>query len=110
MQLTDGYRAAPGCCIVCKTASTELPVVDLEIADPGIIMRINRIYLCGHCAMQVGTMVAPLMGRAIVDSDFKTAYADLVEELSNEQARASGIEDELASLRAVISRATQVPS
>lgn len=110
MQLTDGYRAAPGCCVVCKTSSTELPVVDLEIADPGIVVRVNRIYLCGHCAMEIGALAAPRMGRAIVDSDFKTAYADLVEELSNEQTRASGIEDELAELRAVISRATQVPS
>ena len=46
MQLTDGYRAAPGCCAVCKTASTELPVVDLELADPGVIVRVA----CGTCA------------------------------------------------------------
>lgn len=110
MQLTDGYRAAPGCCAVCKTASTELPVVDLELADPGIVVRVNRVYLCGHCAMQAASLVAPLMSRAIVDSDFKTAYADVVEELTNEQERYANVAAELAELRAVIGRATQVVS
>ena len=110
MQLTDGYRAAPGCCAVCKTASTELPVVDLELADPGVIVRVARVYLCGHCAMQAASLVAPQMSRAIVDSDFKTAYADVVEELTNEQERYAATAAELEELRSVINRAARVVS
>ena len=50
------------------------------------------------------------MSRAIVDSDFKTAYADVVEELTNEQERYAATAAELEELRSVIKCAARVVS
>jgi hypothetical protein len=105
MQLTAAYRAAPGCCAVCRTPNPDQPIVDLEIMDPGVIFRASRVYLCGTCVMQAASLVAEQMGRAIVDSDFKTRYAGVVDDLGIQELRVSELEADLASMNALIAKA-----
>ena len=76
MHVIDGYRRAPGCCVKCKSPSVGVGGIDLGVEDPGIIVRMAQVYLCGDCAMQVGTMIAPLHGKAIVDATVAEQLAE----------------------------------
>ena len=102
MELTEGFRGAPGCCAVCATVSTSTPVVDLQVYDQGFIRRAHRIYLCGECAIQVGTMVAPALGKAVVDAGIAAELEALRATVRAETGRADRAEAVIADMRAFL--------
>ncbi len=77
MERVAAYRAAPGCCVSCGSGDPSKPIVDTNAKDPGIVLRVARVYLCGDCVMDAARQVATDMGQQIVSKD---AYGELVEE------------------------------
>lgn len=66
MELTTGYRSAPGSCMVCASCDSSRPVVDLCVPDRGVLNRFHRSYLCEHCAAQVGVYAASMQGKILL--------------------------------------------
>ncbi len=103
MELTDGYRVAPGRCVKCGTAESGKPVVDLVVPDPGVFVRTHRVYLCAECAIQVGRLIAPALGLAVVkEGALERLNAEVVEAVESSvktAARAERAETVLRDLR-----------
>jgi hypothetical protein len=85
MELTHAYLAAPGCCCVCGTVDTTIPIVDMQTRDRGF-QRLNyRNYLCGNCALEAGSIVARAMGFTLVPTDDALGARELAEQASAAQ-------------------------
>lgn len=101
MELTHGFRAAPGCCATCGTAATG-PVIDLQVADLGVYARTHRVYLCAECASHVGTLIAPAVGKAMVAADMRADYLYVQDRLAAVERERDEAIERLNSIRGAI--------
>jgi hypothetical protein len=99
MELTSGYRAAPGKCLTCGSADSSKPVVDLQVSDPGVLNRTLRCYLCGDCAMQAGVLVSAAMGVTLVDNAVPAMLAQTLVDRDGWQQRAEDAEALVARIK-----------
>ena len=108
MELTQGFRASPGCCAVCGNADSSKPCIDVGVEDRTQtgVQRIQRVYLCLSCAMEVGRLAAPAVGMEIVEVEKVTKLrhhsADLTNQLKVVTARMERAEGLLAQLREAV--------
>ena len=100
MEVVGGFRAQPGCCMVCRTADSSKPIVDLGVPDQGVVNRVLRCYLCADCALQVGELICGATERRIVDRGFASELNVMRAALADEQARRVRAEGLLAELGA----------
>lgn len=63
MNLTYGYRVAPGCCFVCRNSHAEQSnqgtppkIIDFERDDPSEIKR-HHVYVCESCVLAAYQML-----------------------------------------------------
>lgn len=101
MELTEGFRAAPGRCATCAT-SAHGPVIDLQVNDLGVYARTHRMYLCATCALQVAEMIAPIAGRAVVASDMRADYLYVQDRLAAVERERDEAIERLNSIRGAI--------
>lgn len=100
MELTHAYLAGPGCCATCGTSDPTLPIVDLQVRDLGVMNRRYRMYLCGNCALQAGTIVARAMGKAVVPTADALEVQRFHDERDAAVNRAAELEDVVRQFRA----------
>lgn len=99
MELTEVYRRAPGCCMVCRTPSTANGVIDLRVDEPDKPGWSHSAYLCGECAFEVGRLIAPRFGWQFVSSDVIAELAVAHNDIANLQARVDEAEAVFAMIR-----------
>jgi hypothetical protein len=102
MELTFGYRSAPGCCATCGSSDYG-PVVDLQMLDPGVVIRLNQIYFCVECALAIGDLAGKAVGKAFVSVAEHDEYD--VRRLQERIRRLVTEKDELADRLAQIATA-----
>jgi hypothetical protein len=101
MELTEGFRAAPGCCATCGTSKTG-PVIDLQVADLGVYARTHRVYLCADCATYVGQLIGPAVGKAIVASDLRDDYLYVQQRLDYVERERDELQARIDAIRSSI--------
>jgi hypothetical protein len=102
MELTHAYRAGPGCCCVCGTSDPVEPIVDLQVRDLGVMNRRFRMYLCGNCALQAGSLVARSLGKTIVDTTEALTIKETKTKLRDALNRVGELEGTIAQFREAI--------
>jgi hypothetical protein len=101
MELTSVYRRAPGCCSVCSTTTADRGVIDLQTDDMANQHRSFAVYLCGACAMQIATMIAPVFDKTIVSSDIGDQLVAVMRERDEARTRLMELDTIMAQIRSV---------
>ena len=99
MRLIDSFIRPPGACAVCHTPTSKRGVIDLELEDPGQLVRRSHVYLCADCAMQVAQLIVPQHGRAITSNMVTQELAMANNELSVMKAKVVEYEGIMRQIR-----------
>lgn len=112
MILTQGYRIAPGACFTCHSSDQSRPTIDTG-ADQQDARLHTRVYICGQCVVAMAKMVAPMLGKELVDVGLREAMASDVVRFTRENAeltiRAESAEGVLRTLASFVHEA-EVPA
>lgn len=98
MEMTNGFRVAPGCCATCGTSSSKHGVLDLGIENKGAV-HFARVYLCGECAMTAAKIITGHLGKRIVAADIVGELAGLRMELTQAQNKVKEYEGVMRQIR-----------
>lgn len=98
MEVTFGYRAAPGQCRTCGNSSSDIPAIDLQVYDPTVTHRDWRVYLCGTCVIAAADLVAPHVGYAVVPTKLKDDYMAALAQVDQLTATNNDLATKLAAV------------
>ena len=98
MEMTSGFRVAPGCCATCSTSTSKHGVLDLGIENKGAV-HFARVYLCGDCAMAAAKLITGHLGKRIVNADIVGELAGLRMELEQSKAKVQEYEGVMRQIR-----------
>lgn len=99
MNLVDLYRRAPGACAICSTPDASHGVFEVLPEDPGVLHRVHALYICGQCALEMGTKIAPRFEKLLIDRSVAENFGAAYERAEKAEAKVAEYEAILAQIR-----------